>query len=51
MNSTKEMERKYYGKNYDYVMKNIKEDVKLEKKYFKKKYPYADISISVMIWR
>ena len=44
MNSTEEYERKYYGKNYDYVMKNIKEDVELEKKYFKKKYPYADMS-------
>ena len=41
---TEEFERKYYGKNYDYVMKNIKEDVELEKKYFKKKYPYADMS-------
>ena len=36
-------ERKYYGKNYDYVMNNIK-DVALEKKYFKKEYPYADMS-------
>ena len=38
-----EADMKYYGKNYDYVMKNIK-DVELEKKYLKKKYPYADMS-------
>ena len=30
-----EADMKYYGKNYDYVMKNIK-DVELEKKYLKK---------------
>ena len=35
---------KYYGKSYNYVMKNIKEDVALLKKFFKKKYPYADMS-------
>ena len=35
MNSNKQKiqdsERKYYGKNYDYIMKNIKEDVALKK--------------------
>ena len=37
-------DKEYYGKNYDYVMKNIKEDVELLKKFLKKKYPYADMS-------
>ena len=36
MNHIEEMERKYYGKNYDYVMNLVKEDVALEKKQFKK---------------
>ena len=46
MNSdlAEEMERKYYGKNYDYVMKNSAEDVKEMKKQFLKKYPNADMT-------
>ena len=50
MNSNKQkisasevIERKYYWKNYDNVMKNTKEDVELEKNYFRKKYLYADM--------
>ena len=37
-------ERKYYGKNYDYVINERKVLDKKFKDYFLKKYPYADMS-------
>ena len=43
MNS-EQAEHDYHGKNYDYVMKNSKEDVKEMEKQFLKKYPNADMS-------
>ena len=41
---TKEYERKYYGKNYDFVVNERKILDKKFKDYFLKKYPYADMT-------
>ena len=42
--NAEQMEKAYYGKNYEYIMKSSKEDVEMMKKMFLKKYSNADMS-------
>ena len=42
--NVEDYEKAYYGKNYEYVMKNSKQDVDMMKKNFLKKYPNADMT-------